>query len=167
MIKKSKPVFEPLGKGHERNLFSCGVPVLDDYIKKQAGQDRRRQIAFTYVMLLNGENAVWAFYTLSATSVPVMDLPEKLARQTPYQVAPAALLGRLAVDESIQGKGYGQAVLIDALRRIAQMESMAVMMVVVDPKDQQATEFYSRYGFKPLEGEGGRMYLPFKTIKSL
>lgn len=119
-------------------------------------------------MLTFGDDPrVMGFYTLSATSVPLMALPPKLAKLTRYELAPAVLLGRLAVDARLQGHGYGKHLLIDALRRVVRSGDVAVMLVIVDPKDQSATDFYARFGFAPLEGQGGRMFVPFKTIRNI
>ncbi len=160
-------VFERLTKRHERAAFSGGVEALDDYLKRRAGQELRRGVTFPYVLTRGDDPRVWAYYMLSATSVALTDLPPAMAKQLGYPAAPAALIGRLAVDQSLQGQGIGQLVLVDALRRLAASDAMAIMLVVVDPRDDAATRFYARLGFEPLSSDDRRMYLPFKTIKSL
>lgn len=160
-------IFERLGKQHDRAAFSCGVEVLDDYLKHRAGQELRRGVSFPYVLTRGDDPRVWGYYTLSATSVALDKLPPALAKQLGYPAAPAALVGRLAVDQSLQGQGVGQLVLVDALRRLAATESMAIMLVVVDPKDDAATHFYTRFGFEPLSEDDRRMFMPFKAVKNL
>jgi predicted N-acetyltransferase YhbS len=64
-------------------------------------------------------------------------------------VVPAALLGRLAVSQSLQGKGLGAA-LADALLRTAEL---GVFAMLVDSKDEAAQRFYERHGFTLLSGE--------------
>lgn len=160
-------VIELLRKSHDRTAFSSGVEPLDGYLKTRASQEQRNNVAFPYVLTFGDDPRVMGFYTLSASSVPLMALPSKLAKLTRYELAPAVLLGRLAVDQSLQGQGYGQHLLIDALRRVVRSGDMAVMMVIVDPKGQSATNFYARFGFEPLEGQGERMFVPFKTIKNI
>ena len=90
-----------------------------------------------------------------------------MSKQLGYPAAPAALIGRLAVDQSLQGKGIGQIVLVNALRRLAASDAMVIMLVVVDAKDNAATRFYARFGFAPLSESDQHMYLPFKTIRGL
>jgi len=160
-------IFERLAKKHDRTKFSCGVDTLDDYLMRRAGQEQRRGVTFPYVLIRGDDLRVLAYYTLSATSIALTDLPPVMAKQLGYPAAPAALIGRLAVDQSLQGQGIGQLVLIDALRRLTATESLAIMLVVVDPKNEAATHFYARLGFEPLSSEDRRMYLPFKTIKNL
>lgn len=41
------------------------------------------------------------------------------------------------------------------------------MVVIVDPTNQAATDFCAKFGFAPLEGETGHMFVPFKTIKDI
>ncbi len=47
----SKFVCETLAKHHDRKSFNCGVPELDDYLQRRAGQDMRRCIAAVFVLV--------------------------------------------------------------------------------------------------------------------
>ncbi len=61
---------------------------------------------------------------------------------------PVALLGRLAVDASVQGQGIGKHLLQDAVIRVAQASDVIGMRaIVVDALDEQAKTFYEQYGF--------------------
>ena len=91
-------VVEPLGKRHDRKAFSCGLPELDRYLSRQAGQDVRRRIARVFVCTAADGDAVLGFYTLSALSIEMNALPEELSRKLPRHPVPCVLLGRLAVD---------------------------------------------------------------------
>ena len=166
-MTNDQAVIELMTKAHDRAGFSCGVEPLDTYLKTRAGQDQRNNVAFPYVLTLGGNPQILGYYTLSASSVPLTALPPRLAKLTRYELAPAVLLGRLAVDQRLRGQGYGAHLLIDALRRVAHSGDVAVLVVIVDPKDQMATDFYGKFGFAPLEGEGGRMFIPFKTIRDI
>lgn len=88
-------------------------------------------------------NAVLGYYTLSALSVDVGAWPEDVARKLPkYPFVPATLLGRLAVDRGLRGKGAGEHLLMDALRRaLAASRQVASVAVVVDAKDDDAMSF--------------------------
>lgn len=92
-------VIEPLLPHHNRAAFCSGVDVLDRYLRQQANQDARRHVAATFVLVEGIGATVLGFYTLSATSVKLGDLPDATARRLPkYPLVPAILLGRLAVD---------------------------------------------------------------------
>lgn len=53
-------------KGHDRSPFSCGAPELDDYIRRLASQDMRRDVARVFVATGAEAEAVVGYYTLSA-----------------------------------------------------------------------------------------------------
>ncbi len=151
---------------HDRSAFSSGDEPLDVYLKTRASHDQRNNLSFPYV-LTDPQGKILGYYTLSATSVSTDALPASLARKIGYDLAPAVLLGRLAVDHAQQGQGYGKYLLVDALRRIARSGDIAVLAVLVDPKNAQARAFCEHFGFSELEAEGGRMFVPFKTIKDI
>ena len=96
-------IIEPLGKRHDRAAFSCGLPELDRYLARQAGQDVRRRIARVFVCTTEGSNTILGFYTLSALAINLSSLPEELSRKLPRHPVPCALIGRLAVDQSARG----------------------------------------------------------------
>ena len=105
---KTRCLIEPLGKDHDRSGFSSGNEELDRYLKNQAGQDARRNIAAPFVLVEERGTAVCGYYTLSAFAIDLTDLPEDIARKLPrYPVVPATLLGRLAVDMRLRGRGLG------------------------------------------------------------
>ncbi len=160
--------FEPLGSQHDRGAFSCGSPPLDDYLKARARQDAKRLAAAVFVMVLDDAPTVVAgYYTLSATSVALEDVPEEFARKLPrYPFAPATLLGRLARD--IQFPGTGRLLLVDALKRAyRQAGEIAAATVIVDAKDARARAFYESFGFRALRASADRLFLPMQTIVTL
>lgn len=158
-------VIEPLGRQHDRAAFSCGVAELDDYLRRRAGQDVRRRIARVFVGTDEGSNVVLGFYTLSALSIDVGALPEAQARKLPRHPVPAALIGRLAVVRSAQGRGLGRLLLADAVQRtLAASEQVAIHAVVVDAKNDAAHRFYRAYGFLALPDEALRLFLPLRSV---
>lgn len=67
---------ERLGPEHDRASFLCGVPQLDAYLQRQAGQDQDRRLAAVFI-LTRDSKSVAGFYTLSAQSILAADLPEE------------------------------------------------------------------------------------------
>ncbi|WP_339096586.1 GNAT family N-acetyltransferase [Deinococcus sp. VB343] len=160
----------PLDKAvHDREGFSCGVPSLDDYLKRQAAQDQKRDVARAFVLLWEGETQILGYYTLSSSGIDLSDLPEAQRKKLPgYPVVPAVLLGRLAVDQSQKGKGLGAYLLMHALERCALLsQEVAVYAVIVDALDDRAAKFYEKYGFFGLPGLECRLLLPIATIRQL
>lgn len=163
-----KLTFKLLEKKFDKNTFDCGYNLLNDYLKKQARQDVDRDLSACFV-LVDEADVVNGYYTLSANSIKRDDFPENLLKKLPpsYPDLPAVLLGRLAVDKRLQGKGYGEILLIDALKRCYEIsESLGTIAVIVDPIDEKVEKFYDRYGFILLP-TSKKMFLPMKTIKQL
>ncbi len=158
-------VIEPLGRQHDRAAFSCGVRELDHYFKRQAGQDIRRRTARVFVCTAESSNVAVGFYALSALSLDLGSLPERLARKLPRHPVPAALIGRLAVDRSVRGLGIGRMLLTDAFKRtVCAGEQIAVYAMVVDAKDRNARQFYEAFGFNSLRDQPMRLFLPLESI---
>jgi len=161
---------EPLAQRHDRGAFSSGNEALDHYLSEQAGQDAKRRAAAPFVLVAPPDlQGILGYHTLSAFGIDLDELPSDVARKLPaYPVVPATLLGRLAVDHRHTGKGLGEFLLIDALRRaLAQSAQIAATAVVVDAIDDQAVRFYEHFGFIPLPSRRNRLFLPMQTIAAL
>lgn len=154
---------EPLAN-HSRAAFSCGQPDLDDWFRRRAGQDQRRNISRVFVAVDDALGVV-GFYSLSTFSFGFDDLPPELGRRLPrYGDIPAVLIGRLARDERVRGQGVGELLLADAIVRIlSAARSVAVFAIVVDAKDEDAAAFYERYGFQRFPSRPLRLFLPAST----
>jgi len=160
---------ETLNKDHDKKVFSCGREPLDRYLAHQASQDKRRRVAVTYVLIDNEKRNVAGYYTLSATNIKLHSLPKEIVRKLPrYPTLPATLLGRLAVDQNYQGRQLGELLLIDALKRSFVLSSqIASAVVIVDPKDDEATQFYQHYAFIPFIERTKQLFLPMRTVEKI
>lgn len=155
---------EPLGPGHDRNAFSCGVEALDRYLASQAGQDIKRRVSACYVALEVTSGKVAGFYTLAAGSVPLNDLPPALTKRLPrYPSVPVARVGRLAIDQAFQGQKLGGALLADAAVRSARSEA-AIFALIVDAKDAGASAFYRHHGFEAFGGNALQLIVPLQRF---
>lgn len=162
-------ISEPLNSTHKKSDFSCGKEMLDTYIQKQANQDVKRKLSACFVINETETNLIKGYYTLSNNSVASEFIPEQIRKKLPryYETIPTTLLGRLAIDDRFQGQGIGKLILIDALKRSYEIsKTIGSFAVVVDPIDQEAENFYNKYGFIKLP-DSGKMFLPMKTISQL
>ena len=152
----------PLDAAVDATAFCCGQNALDEYIRRYASQDVRRDVARVFVAVPENDlQRLAGFFTLSAGSVNCSELPPALARKLPRYPVPVALIGRLAVDENFQGKGLGSILLADACKKVVQASAvLAVAGIVVDAKDDAARTFYQHYGFMPFPGQPKRLLLP-------
>jgi ribosomal protein S18 acetylase RimI-like enzyme len=167
-VNERSLVIEPLGSHHDRMAFSCGEPALDSYIQRQASQDVRRRVAQVFVAIAEAPEKIAGYYSLSAASFEKDELPPTLAKRLPHYPVPAAVLGRLAVDRAQQGRGMGELLLLDAIRRTVRAgAAIAVYAIVVDAKNERAQAFYERYGFRTFATEARRLFLPLATFEKL
>ena len=75
------------------------------------------------------------------------------------------LIRQLAVDRKMQGKGLGKVLLMHALSRAVRISSeIGIFAVRVDAMDNDAKNFYLKYGFIQLQDAEFSLILPLKTI---
>lgn len=161
-------MIERLAKRHDRSTFDCGQPALDDWLKTRAGQFDRRDLARTFVAVVAQAPRVVGYYALASHRVRFEALPDDQARGLPKIDVPVILLGRLAVDQTMQGKGLGSFLLIDALRRALQVaREIGIRAVEVDAADDGARAFYLKYDFVPLLDGANHLYSPMHVIRKL
>lgn len=155
--------FAPLDKVRDRASFRCGEAALDAWFHKRAGQDERRNVARVFIAL-DGE-AIAGFYSLGAFSLSLSEIPDNVAAKLPrYDAIPAALIGRLARDERYQGRNIGEALLADAITRIlGAAQELAVFAIVVDAKNDRASDFYRSFGFTAFPLHPERLFILTST----
>ena len=138
---------EPLAQHHDIQLFDCGRPNLNSWLKKKAFKAQLvGGSARTYVVCDPG-NRVIGYSALATGSINHIDVPGTVKRNMPDPI-PVIIIGRLAVDESFKGQGIGAGLLRDALMRIVgAAEQIGVRAVLVHALDRAAHDFYLKQGF--------------------
>jgi GNAT superfamily N-acetyltransferase len=156
--------FSPWDGRHDRARFDCGEPVLNQWLREQAGQSERRDTARTF-LALDPEGELGGYMSLCLTQIEAAHLgaPGLTAR---YPVS-AIRLARLAVDLRYQGQGLGSYLLAQAVRLAHEvMERAAFQVLVVDALDVDVTAFYARRGFRRFRDDPCRLYLTAAQIRS-
>ena len=157
--------FEALGETHDRATFCCGDDALNRYFQTQVTQDIRRRITNCFVVVEVATGQVAAYYTLSAASIPLVDLPTDETKRLPrYPTLPAVRIGRLAVDRRFQRRGLGELMPMNAVHRTIQ-DAAAAFALLVDAKNDLVAGFYQRYGFRPIAGKPRTLFLPLATAQ--
>ena len=136
---------------HDLDAFACGVPALDDWLKRRARTNADSGASHTYVAC-DGDKVV-GYYAIAAGAVEVTAAPGRFRRNMPDPI-PIVVLGRLAIDTSQQGKGLGRALFRDAGLRILQAAAIiGVRGVLVDAISDDAKAFYLALGMQvsPLD----------------
>jgi predicted N-acetyltransferase YhbS len=108
--------------------------------------------------------AVVGYIALSMTAVDAAAAPEPLRHRAPNPI-PALLIGRLAVDRSVQGMGVRTALVVHALATAVELqEKAAFRAVIVDAASAAASQWWARFGFEPMARTDQRPFLPSKDI---
>jgi GNAT superfamily N-acetyltransferase len=159
---------ERLGSHHDRTAFDRGNPILTDWLRQRASQFEKRDLARTYVATKSGDKIVLGYYAISNHRVGHEALPADEAKGLPRLDVPVVLLGRLAVDRTVQGQGLGSLLLIDAFRRAQHLaEHVGLRAVEVDAIDDEARQFYLKFGFLSLLDDPNHLFLSMSVIRKL
>jgi predicted N-acetyltransferase YhbS len=142
---------EPITEAHLIESFSCGVPVLDEWLKHRALKNEVSGASRTFVICQDKQ--VVGYYTLATGSIEHGSAPGKIRRNMPNPI-PVMVLGRLAVDQQWQQAGLGRGLLKDALLRSLSVSKQAgIRALLVHTLSEDAKQFYTRNGFheSPLD----------------
>lgn len=135
---------------HDREQFDSGEPVLDEWLRRYAGQNRRRDTAATWV-IADADDVVVAYASVAMTGIDRSAAPQTVAKGAPDPV-PALLLGRLAVDHRYANLGIGTALATHALATAVELnEKAACRAVVVTAVNAPARTWWERLGFDPFD----------------
>ena len=146
--------------------IDCGVPALDEWLRRFALSDQRAGASVTYV--LGRGSQIVGFYTLAPHTIESGAASGRLGAGLPRQrPIPVILLARLGLDRSVQGTGLGGDLLKDALARCAAAaDEIGGRAVLVHAKDDGAAAFYQRHGFVPLGQNPNHLYVLMKDLRA-
>ena len=131
----------------DASQFDCGVPVLNDWLRRRALVNHLSGASRSYVATAG--RRIVGFYCLSAGAIQHVTAPRNIRRNMPEPI-PVVVMGRLAVDVNFQGRGLGPALLQHALERTHEVAASAgIRALLGHAKDETAAAFYKRFGFVP------------------
>lgn len=137
----------PLTAHHQTDQFACGSESLDQWLKRRALRNQLQGASRTFVVA-DGPRVV-AYYALASGAVASIATTGRFRRNMPDPI-PVVVLGRLAVDSTLQGKGYGRALIRDAGLRVLQAaDAIGIRGMVVQALSDEARSFYEAIGFEP------------------
>ncbi len=160
---------------HDRDSFNCAETELNEFIRTKAAKHMDIGISRTMLLpalvpLSNGKYPICAFYTIAPSSIRRETLPKNLVKKLPRYPVPVLLLAQLAVHSEYQEQGLGKITLIKALEHLWEINShMRSYAVIVDCLNENARQFYLKYGFEVLCGHNGRvrMFMPMNIVGQL
>lgn len=153
---------ELLADHHDLNGFDSGTASLDDWLRRRARANHASGASRTYVV---AEDARVAGYYCLASGALDVAAPGPIRRNMPDPI-PMAIIGRLAIDRSWQGRGLGAAMLQDAVLRTAQAASiLGIRGVLVHAISDEAKAFYEHHGFQATQTAPMTLVLSIKAAK--
>ena len=156
---------EPLADAHELNDFFSGVASLDDWLKRRARANQVSGASRTFVVADN-HKAV-GYYALASGAIAVDTSVGQFRRNMPDPI-PVAVLGRLAIDRSQQGRGLGRALFRDCAQRVAHAaDTIGIRGIVVHAISEQAKAFYLALGFDASPKEPMMLMVTLGDIRRL
>jgi len=109
---------------------------------------------------------VIGYHALTVASIDHQEATSRAAKGMPRHDMPAVLLARLAVDESVKGKGIGAFLLHDAMARtLAVSEEAGIRLLLVHARDDGARDFYVHFGFEPSPTDPMHLQMIIKDIR--
>jgi len=136
---------------------------LDDWLKRRAFKNQAEGASRTYVVT-NDDGTVLAYYALAAGSVIAAEATGAVRRNMPSPI-PVVILARLAVDKSLQGNGFGKALLRDALLKTIQAaDTIGVRALLIHALDEDAAAFYEKFGFSRSPADSLVLMVPLKSV---
>lgn len=149
----------PLTAAHDLDGFSCGEPVLDEWLKRRALANNVAGASRTYVVA-EPNLVVCGYYAIAAGSV-ARERASRGVRRNMSDPIPVLVLGRLAVDERLQGRRLGAALLKDAVQRAQGVAlQVGVRALLVHALHDKARAFYLQYGFQDTPLDPMTLLLP-------
>ena len=130
---------------HDISTFDCGIPDLNDWLKKRALSNEESGASRTYVVCSAGR--VVGYCALANGGVALASAPGRVRRNMPDPL-PVMIVGRLAVEQGWQGRNIGRSLLRDAvLRTLQAAEIGGIRAILVHAISEDAKRFYERNGF--------------------
>jgi predicted N-acetyltransferase YhbS len=137
---------ESLDTRHRLENFDCGKHALNEWLLRHAQQAQGSGSAKTFVVT-DGDRVV-GYFSLTVGQVDTLAAPERIRKGMGQYPIPVVILARLAVSTQDQGKGIGFGMLQDAIRRTLLIaEQAGIRAMLTHPIDEEASSFYTRFGF--------------------
>ncbi|MDB5643545.1 MAG: GCN5-related N-acetyltransferase [Hyphomicrobiales bacterium] len=153
----------PITLEHDLSHFACGHPTLDDWLRRRALSNQESGASRTYVST-EGARVV-AYYALASGALASSDATGRFRRNMPDPV-PVAILARLAVDETVHGKGLGRALFVDAARRVLGAASViGIRGLIVHAISEEAAAFYSALGLAATPAEPRTLMITLDELR--
>ena len=151
---------------HYLDAFQSGVDTLDYWLRHRARKNQASGASRTYVVC--DASRVLAYYCLASGALSSeQSSSSRFSRNMPNPI-PVVILGRLAVDRSLHGKGIGRGLVRDACLRVLQAaDILGIRGIVVHALSLEAKSFYEKIGFDAAKNDPMMLMITLNDLRSL
>lgn len=155
-----------LDTNHHLDAFQSGVDTLDYWLRHRARKNQASGASRTYVVC--DASRVLAYYCLASGALSSeQSSSSRFSRNMPNPI-PVVILGRLAVDRSLHGKGIGRGLVRDACLRVLQAaDILGIRGIVVHALSLEAKSFYEKIGFDAAKNDPMMLMITLNDLRSL
>lgn len=158
----------PISDEHDLSRFNSGVDTIDTFLKSNALSNHREKYSLVLV-LADEAQVVFGYYALAIGQVSrKVGTKGKARRGAPANI-PAVILGRLGVDQGLQGIGVGKDLLTHAIGASLMLArgdraglTPPISVMAIKALNESVASFYQRVGFQAFDPE-----YPLELVRSL
>ena len=123
--------------------FVCHSPERTKWLRNYGTVSAAANTSKVFVVTEEGKGQVVAYYAWCMASIAQIDAPVRLLTGAARYAQPVALLARLGVDESHEGRGLGAGLVADVVRRFVDVsQSIGCRGLLIHAADDDALSFY-------------------------
>jgi GNAT superfamily N-acetyltransferase len=149
---------ERLNETHDLSQFDCEEESINQYLQR-AHKHQQSKSAVVFVICRKDTRVVVGYFTLSSGSILRTKAPGQLSRNAPIDV-PVFVLGRMGVDRSIKGLGFGKDLLAAAIEMALEASGrVGSRALIVTALNEQLLAFYKAAGFTQMLDGSMMLYL--------
>lgn len=132
-----------LGADHELDGFECRSEEQTEWLRRHARHSSSSGTTRVLVVTPTDSNAVVAYYAWCMASVSLADAPARVRKGAGRYPQPVALLARLGVDVTHEGRGLGAGLLQDVIARTHALgEEIGCRGLLLHAETTEAKNFY-------------------------
>ncbi len=149
----SAVVFQRLSEGDDVSDFNCGHEDTNEFLREDALEYLKRDVAVTYIVKESGKVA--GFISLAMGAIKVTGHPRISIPGVDIREYPALKIGGLGVDKKAVNKGLGTLLLQFAMRKALELKEEIGCRFAVDAYPNRIGWYRGR-GFGELYSELGK-----------
>jgi len=134
----------PLTGEHDVSHFHSRSREQTEWLRRHARQSNAAGQTRVFVVTEETNAVVLGYFAWRMAELSVESTPQRLRKGAGRFPQPIALLARLAVDETHEGRGLGAAMLVDVISRMLVLErALGCRGLLIHSENDDAKSFYT------------------------